>query len=266
MITNGLNKEEKAALKTRFSRSKMLAQTKEAIYAKAFDISTHYLKTFKGMGLKGMLIAPSRLIAVRFKKILDDIGQVSSEVVISSTDDRDGYKDIERENEVDKFIKNMREQYGAKFNNRIIKKFKSSDDPEILIVVSKLLTGFDAPRNVVIYICKELKEHNLLQAIARANRLFEEKGKTKEYGYIIDYVGLSNQLKQAHQFYENYGLNNFDREDLEDAIFFVDDKLKALFPLLQEINNIFINVPNDLDSEQLEQHLADEAIRSFISC
>ncbi|URW77489.1 hypothetical protein NBT09_05705 [Rickettsia conorii subsp. raoultii] len=262
MITNGLNKEEKAALKTRFSRSKMLAQTKEAIYAKAFDISTHYLKTFKGMGLKGMLIAPSRLIAVRFKKILDDIGQVSSEVVISSTDDRDGYKDIERENEVDKFIKNMREQYGAKFNNRIIKKFKSSDDPEILIVVSKLLTGFDAPRNVVIYICKELKEHNLLQAIARANRLFEEKGKTKEYGYIIDYVGLSNQLKQAHQFYENYGLNNFDREDLEDAIFFVDDKLKALFPLLQEIKNIFINVPNDLDSEQLEQHLADEAIRN----
>ncbi|WP_032850305.1 type I restriction enzyme subunit R domain-containing protein [Rickettsia honei] len=153
MITNGLNKEEKAALKTRFSCSNMLAQTKEAIYAKAFDISTHYLKTFKGTGLK--LIAPSRLIAVRFKKFLDDIGQVSSEVVISATDDRDGYKDIESENEVDKFIKNMREQYGAKFNNRIIKKFKSSDDPEILIVVSKLLTGFDAPRNVVIYICKE---------------------------------------------------------------------------------------------------------------
>ncbi|MFA1688322.1 hypothetical protein ABVF33_02130 [Candidatus Rickettsia barbariae] len=94
------------------------------------------------------------------------------------------------------------------------------------------------------------------------NRLFEEEGKTKEYGYIIDYVGLSNQLKQAHQFYENYGLNNFDREDLEDAIFFVDDKLKAFFPLLQEIKNIFINVPNDLDSEQLEQHLADEVIRN----
>ncbi|WP_392506674.1 type I restriction enzyme subunit R domain-containing protein [Rickettsia sp. 2024-CO-Wats] len=83
----------------------------------------------------------------------------------------------------------MREQYGAKFNNRIIKKFKSSDDSEILIVVSRLLTGFDAPRNVVIYICKELKEHNLLQAIAHVNRLFEEKGKTQEYGYIIDYVG-----------------------------------------------------------------------------
>ncbi|MCZ6910651.1 MAG: hypothetical protein O7C60_02275 [Rickettsia endosymbiont of Ixodes persulcatus] len=88
---------------------------------------------------------------------------------------------------------------------KIIKKFKSSDDPEILIVVSKLLTGFDAPRNVVIYICKELKEPGLLHAIARANRLFEEKGKVKEYGYIIDYVGLSNKLKQAHQIYENYG-------------------------------------------------------------
>nr|WP_227779925.1 type I restriction endonuclease subunit R [Rickettsia sp. Tenjiku01] len=124
MITNGLNQEEKAALKTRFSCSKMLAQTKEAMYAKAFDISTHYLKTFKGTGLKGMLIAPSRLIAVRFKKFLDDIGQVSSEVVISANDDRDGYKDIESENEVDKFIKNMREQYGAKFNNRIIKNLK----------------------------------------------------------------------------------------------------------------------------------------------
>ncbi|KJW02815.1 putative type I restriction enzyme restriction subunit-like protein [Rickettsia endosymbiont of Ixodes pacificus] len=144
----------------------------------------HYLKTFKGTGLKGMLIAPSRLIAVRFKEILDDIGQVNSEVVISSTDDREDYEDIESENKIQKFLKNVKTRYGLEFNNRIIKEFKSVGDPEILIVVSKLLTGFDAPRNAVVYICKGLKEHTLLQAIARANRLFEEKGKVKEYGNI----------------------------------------------------------------------------------
>jgi type I restriction enzyme, R subunit len=60
------------------------------------------------------------------------------------------------------------------YNRQIIDAFKGSGDPEILIVVSKLLTGFDAPRNTVLYVCKSLREHNLLQAIARVNRLYED--------------------------------------------------------------------------------------------
>jgi len=261
-ITNGLDKEKITALKKKFSRSNMLSNTKEAIYAKAFDISTHYVKTFKNTGLKGMLIAPSRSIAIRFKKILDEIDQVRSEVVISSFDDREGYETLESKNEINEFLAGLQTKYEKEFNSNIIRKFKSADDPEILIVVSKLLTGFDAPRVAVVYICKNLKEHNLLQAIARANRLFNEKDKAKEYGYIIDYEGLDVELKHARQLYESDKLKNFNKEDLEDTIFFVDDKIEELFPLLQKIKDIFINVPNNSDFEQLEQYLTNKVIRN----
>jgi type I restriction enzyme, R subunit len=80
------------------------------------------------------------------------------------------------------------------YNRQIIDAFKGSGDPEILIVVSKLLTGFDAPRNTVLYVCKSLKEHNLLQAIARVNRLYEDGGTEKQFGFIIDYEGLLGEL------------------------------------------------------------------------
>ncbi|HJD55546.1 MAG TPA: HsdR family type I site-specific deoxyribonuclease [Rickettsia endosymbiont of Pyrocoelia pectoralis] len=232
LITNGIDEETKVALKKKYSNLKTLSQTEKIIYAKAIDISVHYLKTFKGTGLKGMLIAPSRRIAIRFKEILNEIGQVNSEVVISSFDDRKGYKDIDSENKIATFSNSMKEQYKLRFNKTIIEKFRNADNPEILIVVSKLLTGFDAPHNAVIYICKNLKEHTLLQAIARANRLFEKKGRVKGYGYIIDYEGLAVELKHARQLYESDKLKNFDEEDLENTIFSVEDKIKEIFPLL----------------------------------
>lgn len=262
IITNKLDKEQKITLKRKFSNLNALSSTEQTIYAKALDISKHYSETFKGTGLKGMLIASSRSNAIRFKEFLDEIGEVNSEVVISSSDNREGYENIESENKITKFLESLNTKYGRNYNNEIIRKFKNNGDPEILIVVSKLLTGFDAPRIAVVYICKSLKEHNLLQAIARSNRLFEEKEKNKEYGYIIDYEGLEGEIKHARQLYESDKLKNFDKEDLENAIFSVEDKISELFPLLQEIKNIFIKVANEEDFEQLEQYLANENTRS----
>ena len=71
-------------------------------------------------------------------------------------------------------------------NRNLINSFKHGDDPEIIIVVDKLRTGFDAPRNVVLYIARCLKEHSLLQAIARVNRLHPGR----DFGYVIDYDGV----------------------------------------------------------------------------
>lgn len=213
-ITDGADEETKVALKKTYSSLDVLSNTEDVIKAKAIDISTHYSTMFKGTGLKAMLIAPSRSIAIRFKKFLDEIDQVNSEVILSSFDDREGHNDIESKNEIQEFLatkKSLR-------SNHIIEKFKKADDPEILIVVSKLLTGFDAPRIAVVYICKKLKEHNLLQAIARANRLFEKNEKTKEYGYIIDYERLAVKLDDACKFYDSDELKNFDKKDLEEAI------------------------------------------------
>lgn len=85
----------------------------------------------------------------------------------------------------------------AEYNRQIITAFKGPGQPDILIVVSKLLTGFDAPRNTVLYLCKPLREHTLLQAIARVNRLYEEGETHKEFGFIIDYEGLLGELDRA---------------------------------------------------------------------
>ena len=113
-----------------------------------------------------------------FKEILDEIGHVTSEVIISPPNENE---DNETPNEESKkleriFWKKMMDRHGGEeaYNRDTIAAFKGSGDPEILIVVSKLLTGFDAPRNTVLYICKTLTEHNLLQAIARVNRLYED--------------------------------------------------------------------------------------------
>ncbi|MCC8370605.1 MAG: HsdR family type I site-specific deoxyribonuclease [Rickettsia endosymbiont of Stiretrus anchorago] len=257
-ITDGADEKTKVALKKAYSSSDALSNTENVIKAKAIDISMHYSTMFKGTGLKAMLIAPSRSIAIRFKKFLDEINQVSSEVIISSFDDREGHTDIESKNEIQEFLAT---QKGLK-SNQIIEQFKNTDNPEILIVVSKLLTGFDAPRIAVVYICKKLKEHNLLQAIARANRLFEKNEKTKEYGYIIDYERLAVKLDDACKLYDSDELKNFDKEDLEEAIFVVNDKVEEFFSLLQEIRDIFTDVSNSSDLKQCEQYLADENIRS----
>lgn len=77
---------------------------------------------------------------------------------------------------------------------------------DILIVCSKLLTGFDAPRCQVLYIGKELKEHGLLQAIARTNRLYDGK----DYGLIVDYRGLTKSWIDAMNMYSGAGLENFE--------------------------------------------------------
>ncbi|MCV5245205.1 type I restriction endonuclease subunit R, partial [Escherichia coli] len=86
------------------------------------------------------------------------------------------------------------------YTKQIINQFKHGDDPEILIVVDKLLTGFDAPRNTVLYLCRTLREHTLLQAIARVNRLYEGK----EFGYIIDYASVLGELDKALTMYEAF--------------------------------------------------------------
>ena len=99
------------------------------------------------------------------------------------------------------------------YQDNIVSRFKGEGDPDIVIVCSKLLTGFDAPRNTVLYLDWALKEHTLLQAIARVNRKFSGK----DFGYIIDYRGILGDLDRALETYG--GLGDFEAEDLETAIF-----------------------------------------------
>jgi len=257
--TQGLTKEQKADLKRKYSRSEMLNRTDQVVYMRAFDISEHYRSFWQGTGFKAQLVAPGKATALKYHEHLKDIGFVSSEVVISAPDTRDSYEETYEEptDEVVNFWQKMMKKYGSEeeYNKQIINQFKHGADPEILIVASKLLTGFDAPRNVVIYLCKELKEHSLLQAIARVNRIYENK----EYGYVVDYVGLLGELDKALTMYSAF--EGFDEEDLAGALTSVNVEAEKLPQRYSDLWDVFKEIKNSRDEEAYELLLGDVAIR-----
>jgi type I restriction enzyme, R subunit len=262
-ISEGLTDRQKADLKRKYSRMDALSKTHQAIRAKAFDISEHYRQFWQGTGFKAQLVAPSKAAAIRFKEVLDEIGHVTSEIIISAPDEHEGNEEVDKEskNLVRKFWDGMMAKYKSEteYNRQIIDAFKGPDDPELLIVVSKLLTGFDAPRNTVLYVCKQLREHNLLQAIARVNRLFEEDGKEKQFGFILDYEGLLGELDHALTTYSAF--EGFDNEDLIGALHDIREEIRKLPQLHDQLWDLFKPVKNKKDMEQFEQFLADEAKR-----
>jgi type I restriction enzyme R subunit len=263
-ISEGLTEAQREDLKRKFSRMGVIAKTSQAIRAKGFDISEHFRRYWQGTGFKAQLVAPSKAAAVRFKDVLDEIGHVTSEIVISAPDDNEGNEEVDKESKdlVRAFWDRQMAQFKTEdeYNRQIIDAFKGSGDPEILIVVSKLLTGFDAPRNTVLYVCKPLKEHNLLQAIARVNRLFDETdGAPKEFGFIIDYEGLLGELDKALTTYSAF--DGYDDADVVGTVHDVRDEIRKLPQLHDQLWDLFKPIKNKKDMEQFEQFLADEAIR-----
>lgn len=262
-ISEGLTDSQKADLKRKFSRMDALSKTDQAIRAKAFDISEHYRQHWQGTGFKAQLVAPSKAAAVRFKEVLDEIGHVSSAIVISPPDENEGNEEVDQESKdlVRRFWSQMMARYKTEeeYNRQIIDAFKGSGDPEILIVVSKLLTGFDAPRNTVLYVCKSLKEHNLLQAIARVNRLYEDGGTEKQFGFIVDYEGLLGELDSALTTYSAF--EGYEAADLAGTVHDIREEIRKLPQLHDQLWDLFKPVRNKKDMEQYEQHLADESLR-----
>ena len=135
-ISDGLTDAQKADLKRKFSRMDALSKTAQAIRAKAFDISEHYRQHWQGTGFKAQLVAPSKASAVRFKEVLDEIGHVSSAIVISAPDDNEGNEEFDQESKdlVRAFWSKTMAQYKTEeeYNRQIIDAFKGSGDPEIL--------------------------------------------------------------------------------------------------------------------------------------
>ncbi|MGO9545373.1 MAG: type I restriction endonuclease subunit R [Rhodomicrobium sp.] len=263
-ITAGLTPAQEADLKRKFSRMDALSKTGQAIRAKAFDISEHYRQHWQGTGFKAQLVAPSKAAAIRYKEVLDEIGHVTSEIIMSPPDDNEGNEEVDKESKdlVRKFWDQMMVRFNKsedEYTRQIIEAFKGSGDPEILIVVSKLLTGFDAPRNTVLYVCKPLREHSLLQAVARVNRLFEEDDQEKEFGFILDYEGLLGELDKALTTYTAF--EGFDAEDVAGALTDVREEMKKLPQRHEQLWDLFKQVRNKKDMEQFEQLLADEAKR-----
>ncbi len=258
-VCEPLSEYQVADIKRKFSKIEKLNLTDQKIFMIAYDISEHYSKNWQGTGFKAQIATEKKAAALKFKKCLDEIGKVSSEVVISAPDERDGYEDIYEDptEEELKFWKNMMKRFGSEkeYNKQVIASFKHADQPEILIVVEKLLTGFDAPRNTVLYIAKSMKEHTLLQAIARVNRIHEGK----DYGFIVDYYGILGELDLALTAYAE--LSGFDKEDMEGTLVSVAEEIKTLPQKYADLWDIFKEIKNRRDEEEYEQFLFGEEIR-----
>lgn len=263
--TRELSEAQRADLKKRMSKPTTLMGVSDWLRCVAFDAGRHYVDNFQGSGLKGQVAVPSKRDAVLLKHLFDEIGEVRSEVVISAPDMREDESAIDEstDNEVKAFWKKMMQRYGdeAAYNRQIVDAFKGPEGPELLIVVSKLLTGFDAPRNTVLYLARPLKEHTLLQAIARVNRVFDEAGGAdKPYGYIIDYCGVLADLSKALS--DNAALAGFDEADLANAVNEIRSKAAMLPQQHAELLDVFAGVANRYDEEAYARHLADEALRA----
>ena len=257
--TADLTKKQQADLKKKYARAEMLNRADQVVYMRAFDISEHYRENWQGTGFKAQLVAPSKATALKYHEHLNDIGYVTSEVIISAPDTREGHAEVDEgpTDEVSKFWHTMMKRYGSEeeYTQQVIDQFKQGGNPAILIVVDKLLTGFDAPRNTVLYLCRTLREHNLLQAIARVNRLHEGK----EFGYIIDYANVLGELDKALTMYE--ALAGFDAEDLVGTLTSVNDILHMLPQRYSALWDLFREVKNKQDEEEFERFLADDERR-----
>lgn len=258
-VSEPLTPYGKAALKRKYSSKNILNKADQVIYARAWDITEHYVDNFQATGFKGQLVTPNKATAIKYKEYLDEIGKVSSEVIMSAPDTREGEEDAfdVSDDKVKKFWNARMDKYGTqdKYEKSVIGAFKKQDFPEIIIVVDKLLTGFDAPRNIALYLTRQLKEHTLLQAIARVNRVYPGK----DYGYIIDYFGNLENLDNAIQTYS--GDNMFDAEDLAGSWTNIVEEIKKLPQAHSEVWDIFKTIKNKYDEPAYEELLSDEAIR-----
>lgn len=204
----------------------------------AWNILQHYTKKIMPNGYKAMIVAPSREAAVTYKTVLDEYSAPPSKIIMDCNP-----------NEVGKDGKSWEDYYltDKQLENET-DAFKEANNPiKILIVVDMLLVGFDAPIVQVMYLDHTLKEHNLLQAIARVNRPYDEG---KDRGYIIDYCGVTKDMATA--------LKNYDSQDVIDLLYSVDEKLAELKVRHRNVMSYFEGIDkNDKEAILLEFETID---------
>ncbi|MBB2755785.1 UNVERIFIED_ORG: type I restriction enzyme R subunit [Rhizobium aethiopicum] len=260
-ITASLSDEQKADLKKKFATRGSIYRANNRVELIAMDIAEDFSRNWKGLGLKAQLATDSKLSAIRYKEALDATGLVTSAVVISAPDTREGHEDTSEAKtpEVQKWWAANVGADAEAYERRVIEDFGTEGAPDILIVVDKLLTGFDEPRNTVLYIDKYLREHNLLQAIARVNRLHEQKA----YGLLIDYRGILKELDTSLTAYQDLAertQGGYDIDDITGIYANVSTEYKRLPALHDAVWAIFIDVKNKGDREQFRRVLVPDTV------
>lgn len=261
MLTRNLTSEQKNEVMMKWSKFEKVASSEQRLELIAWDIAKNYNETLKGTGFNAMLACNKKVEAVKYYNIFkDEFPELEVAVVISSPDMREGEGSIDEDTNdiVKKFYINAISNYKneEEYEETIKSKFINGDI-DILIVVDKLLTGFDAPRASTLYLDKQIKEHNLLQAIARVNRLCDGK----DYGYIVDYRGLLGELDKALTMYQDAGLEEFKEEDIKSSVYYIDTEINNMFEAYEDLKGLFKDIKNKNDLEEYEVLLEDEKIR-----
>ena len=190
-----ITEELKDKLKRQYVTKEKIAEAPSRVKRIARDLAKHYETHIEPNGYKAMLVAPSRESAVLYKKSLDEINAPPSKIIMTSDL---GEKGKDEQNWDQYYLSSEQREQEAE-------RFKSADDPtKILIVVDMLLVGYDAPICQVLYLDRGIREHNLLQAIARVNRTYDEP---KTHGLIVDYSGITRELQKALEMFETDDIN-----------------------------------------------------------
>lgn len=269
-LTENLPEDLKDNLKTKYSRFTKIAEASSRVNLIAFDIYDHFINYCTPKGLKAMIVCSSRATAVDVYNVLSGIPgkKINPRVVITFGDKREGDDDDGTPEAIkkikayhEKMVKPLFGDNDEKYDESVCEDFKNPDgDINVLIVKDKLLTGFDAPVSGVLYVDKSLKEHNLLQAIARVNRVY----KGKDFGLIVDYWGIFGKLKSAIDMYDDAEsqMNKYDSEDIEDAILGPIDEKNKLADSHSALWSLFNGMSKDATSDDWQKSLSDDELRN----
>ncbi len=189
-LFSGETEAQKEQIKRRYTNRDAVAVAERRVQMIALNIADHFTTKVRPNGFKAQVVAPSRLAAMRYAKHLNDFHVRAYPVITTSNNDGVDFKEAMDLNQ-----------------DQVTNDFKNPDgEPEVLVVVDMLLTGFDAPVEQVLYLDRGLQEHGLLQAVARVNRPFshEHDGTVTEkgYGLVVDYYGVSRNLEAALQIFD----------------------------------------------------------------
>ena len=200
--------EERAQIRRRYANKETIAEAEKRIQMISLDIAENFKTKVRPNGFKAQVVAPSRAAALRYTDNLNNFGVRAYPIITTSANDGPEFQ----------------EARGLP-QTQITNAFVDPDgDPEVLVVVDMLLTGFDAPVEQVLYLDRSLREHGLLQAVARVNRRFSHEHEgiltEKNYGLVVDYHGVSQGLQEA--------LESFDWPDVQDTMIPIEDDPAAV--------------------------------------
>ena len=185
-------------IRRRYANKETVAEAERRIEMIALDIAEHFREKVRPNGFKAQVVAPGRAAAMRYANHLRNFGLSAYPIITTSPNDGAEFqqaRELDQETVTNAFV-------------------DPDGEPEMLVVVDMLLTGFDAPVEQALYLDKQLRDHGLLQAIARVNRRFSHRQNDveteKTYGLVVDYHGVSRNLEEA--------LSDFHWPDVQDSM------------------------------------------------